>query len=507
MKILLFNPLYRFPLKGGYEKYFVRSGSRWPHSGIKKKGELPHYLPFPFFLAYSAAWLKREGFEVVVADCVALDIGEEGFLEIFSKEAPDAVFFETTTPTIAMDMALVKKLKDLNPGVKVIAGGPHSSVYPAEMLKGNRGVDYVIRGEYEEGVVELLKCLRDNGDPARVAGITYRNAGELMETAPRPLIDPLDSLPAPAYDMFPASWRAEPDLYWDGFCQHRPAVQMHASRGCPYRCNFCLWNQVMYGNGKYRTFRSARVLAEMEELVKRYGVKEIYFDDDDFTINKAHVEELCRGLIEKKLDVKWSCMGDAINLTEELVALMAESGCVGIKFGVETGSSRMIKDLGKPVNLEKVKEVVRWCAAVKIKTHATFALGLLGEDERSAEETLLYLEDLGTDTIQVSIATPFPGTKFFEAAEREGLLKTKEWDKYDGKAGEVISHRYLDLDRVEAMRVTAMRRWLFKRLASPGWVARQAYYFFRVLRGLGPLFIFRQLRSLLREESVISGEK
>ncbi len=506
MKVLLFNPLYRTELRGGYEKYFIRSGSRWPHSGIKKPSELPHYLPFPFFLAYSAAWLKADGFDVVTADCVALDMTLDGFYELFKKEAPDAVFFETATPTIGMDKELARRLKELRPGCAVILGGPHTTVYPYETLKDCAGADYVLRGEYEETLLELMRCLRAKGDLSAVAGAAWRRDGEPVENAPRPLIDPLDKLPEPAYGMFPASWAPNPSIYWDGFCQHRPAVQMHASRGCPYRCDFCLWNQVMYSNGKYRTFSSQRVLAEMEKLVKEYGAKEIYFDDDDFTINKSHVEAVCRGLIEKRLGVKWSCMGDAINLSEELVGLMADSGCVGIKFGVETGSPRMMKTLGKPVDLEKVKAVTRWCAARGIKTHATFSLGLLGEDEASAGETLAYLEGLDTDSIQVSICTPFPGTRFFAAAEKEGLLKTRDWEKYDGKASEVIGHKNLDLDRAEAMRARAMKRWIFRRLSSPRWVVRQARYFFRILGGLGPRFIAAQAMVLLREEKAFAKE-
>jgi radical SAM superfamily enzyme YgiQ (UPF0313 family) len=505
MKIFLFNPLYSFPLDGKREKYYIRSGSRWPHSGIKRKGSLPHYLPFPFFLAYAAAWLRKEGFEVVTCDCVALDMPLNGLLALMEQERPDVLFFETATPTINLDTDLAGKIKQRLGSSLLILGGPHSSVYPGELLSKSAEIDFVLIGEYEESLVELCRALRDKLPVPAVKGVAYRDEGVAKLTGPRGLIDPLDKLPEPAYDMFPSSSQPDPGIYWDGFCQHRPALQMHASRGCPYRCNFCLWNQVMYGGGKYRTFPPGRVAAEMVLLAARYGAREIYFDDDDFTINRAHVEAICRALLSSGARLKWSCMGDAINLSEDLVALMARSGCVGIKFGVETGSPRMLKDLGKPVDLDRVKDVARWCAAHKIKTHATFSLGLLNEDAQSAEETLSYLEGLDVDTIQVSICTPSPGTKFFEYAEKEGLLKTRDWEKYDGKASEVIRHRHLDLEKAEAMRSRAMKRWLLKRLLSPAWVARQMRYFLRVLRGLGPSFLLGQALSLLREEKVLSS--
>jgi radical SAM superfamily enzyme YgiQ (UPF0313 family) len=505
VKFFLFNPLYSSPVGEKHEKYFIRSGSRWPHSGIKRRGRLPHYLPFPFFLAYAAAWLKRDGFAVTCCDCVALDMPLSGLLDKLAQEKPDVVFFETATATIGQDLALVSDIKGILPEAKVILGGPHSTVFPAQTLAENPAVDLILTGEYEEALAELAAALKSGAPLQGIAGLAWRAPGGPAYNGRRPLIEPLDKLPAPAYDQFPASWRPDPAVYWDGFCQHRPAIQMHASRGCPYRCDFCLWNQVMYSNGRYRTFSPARVAAEMKELAGRYGAREIYFDDDDFTIIAAHVDALCGEIRRLGLNVKWSCMGDAINLTEELVGKMAAAGCVGIKFGVETGSPRLLKTLGKPVDLEKVKLVTRWCAARGIKTHATFSLGLFDDDLASVNETLSFMESLDSDTIQVSVCTPFPGTRFFDKADKAGLLKTRDWEKYDGKASGVAAHPALDLDEVEKLRSRALRRWLLRRLLSPGWVLRQARYFFRVLGGLGPGFVWGQLRDIWEEERLLGG--
>ncbi|MCX5792368.1 MAG: radical SAM protein [Elusimicrobia bacterium] len=504
MKFLLFNPLYTFPSGKNHEKYFVRSGSRWPHSGIKRKGTTPHYLPFPFFLAYAAAWLRRENFEVCACDCVALDLPLSGLLQKIAGEKPDAVFFETATATITSDLALAGEIKRLLPRVLVILGGPHSTVYPEAILKEHPAVDFILLNEYEETLVELAAALRGGTSPALVAGLVLRDGAGAKFTSARALIDPLDKLPEPAYDLFPASWRPDPALYWDGFCQNRPAIQMHASRGCPYKCDFCLWNQVMYSNGKYRIFPAGRIVDGMQELQRRYGAREIYFDDDDFTINAKQVEAVAAEIIARGLKIKWSCMGDAINLSPELVRKMAEAGCVGIKFGVETGSPRILKTIGKPVDLGKVKQVIRWCAACGIKTHATFSLGLFDDDMESVGETLTYLEGLDSDTIQVSVCTPFPGTRFFDKAESAGLIKTRDWEKYDGKASDIVSHHKIDLGDVERLRAAALRRWLFRRLLSPAWVLRQARYFLRVVRGVGPAFVFAQLRGILEEEFLIS---
>ncbi len=499
MKILLANPLTTVSSSHSYEKYFIRAGSRWPHSGVKRKGTLPHYLPFPFYLAYAAALLRNEGAQVIVADCVALDMHEPQFLELVAKEKPDLLFFETTTPTIVYDCALTQKIKQHSRSTLVVLGGAHATVFAKELLATEPSIDYIVRHEYELSLLNLRRCLEAKADPVKVKGISYRSAGIVTQTENAPLVS-LGLLPPPARDLFPAPWAANPAVYWDGFCQKHPAIQMHASRGCPYRCNFCLWNQVMFHNGQYRVFVPSRIVDEMQDAVTRYGAKEIYFDDDDFTINQKHVAEFCQELLARKLNVSWSCMGDAINLTEDTVKLMAQSGCIGIKFGVESGSPRMLASLGKPVNLEKVKQVIEWCARYRIKTHATFSLGLYGDDMESIKETLTFMHSMDSDTIQVSICTPFPGTKFFELAKQDGCLKTQVWEKYDGKASDVVSYPGIDWQAVEKLRHHALRRWFMAKLLSWRWVSKQAYYFFRILAGLGIPFFVKQIVSIYRDE-------
>lgn len=500
MKILLTNPLYRFPAGRRHEKYFIRSGSRWPHSGIKRTGTLPHYLPFPFALGAAAAWLRDSGFAVQVLDCVAADASLERLEELVRQEAFDVIFLETTTPTIGHDLACAARLKAVRPEARIVLGGPHSSVFPREILAANPAIAVILRHEYEEILLNLVTTLAADGDLAGVRGIVYRAGGEIRETAAAAPIEPLDRLPEPAYDLFPAPWRSDPTVYWDGFCQHRPALQMTSSRGCPYRCDFCLWNQVMYRNGKYRTYSALRVVDAMERVVQRYGVREIYFDDDDFTVSARHVTAICEEIRRRNLSVAWSCMGDAINLTADLVRLMAASGCVGIKVGVETGSPRMLRRLGKPLNLANIQHVVSWCAAARVKLHATFALGLEGDDRQSVDETLAFMETLEADTIQVSFCTPFPGTRFFDHAARDGNIRTTDWERYDGKASEVVAYPGLDFEQVDALRRRALRRWLFGRLRSPFWLGKQLRYGLRTLRGLGPRYFFRQVIALLTDE-------
>ena len=486
-------------LNGRYERYFIRSGSRWPHTGVKLRGTVPHYLPFPFFLAYSASLLRDEGFEVHVIDSVALDLDEAGFIDKARYIKPDLIFYEVPTPTSEYDLILAAKLKKTLSDVIIVLGGTHATTFSCEILTLNNSVDFILKGEYELSLLSLVKAIRD-GQNEFQAGVVYKKDGTIVDMGNSLLIEPLERLPFPARDIFPSNNSPDPLIYWDGFCQSYPAIQMHSSRGCPHRCYFCVWNQVMYNNGKYRTFAAKRVVDEMEENVNRYGAKEIYFDDDDFTVSRTHVFAICDEIVRRGLRIKWSCMGNAANLDEEVVKKMSHAGCVGIKFGVESGSPKILKGIGKQVNLENVRNVARICVKYRIKSHATFALGLLGETGEDIKRTMKFAESLPVNSLQVSIATPFPGTSFFAAAQKAGFLRSREWRLYDGKTREVVAYPSLDWREVESLRRKGLRAWFLNILISPSRFIGQFYILFRTIKGLGFFFFVNKLHSTIIDE-------
>lgn len=499
MKILLANPSCKTKFSKKYEKYFIRSGSRWPHSGVKFNGWPPHYLPFPFFLAYAAGLLLQEGFKVEVIDGVALDYNDEQFLSKINQIRPDIFFMEVTTATIKHDLEIVKDINKRQ-RVPIILAGTHASVYAAALLKDFSFIDYVIKGEYEFTLVELIKRISKGQDLIGLKGVVFRRENEIIDTGFSTLVDPLDKLPLPARHLFPSNDSPDINRYWDGFCQCWPAIQMQASRGCPYRCYFCAWNQIMYNNGKYRIFSVKRVVDEIEEVKNKFKAKEIYFDDDSFTIDKVHVLSICDEIIKRKLKIKWSCMGDAINLDEEMLKKMVESGCVGIKFGVESGSPKILEKLGKPLNLERVKEIVGLCLKYKIKSHASFTLGLLDETKEDAEKTIKFAQNLNVDSMQISIATPFPGTMFFNNVEERGFLISKDWKLFDGKVSELISYPDLNCTDIEKYRQRGWRIWFLKKLISPGKIMRQFNIFLITLKSLGIRIFFVKLFSVIIDD-------
>ncbi len=485
LKTCLLNPLFTEPIDGKRERYFVRSGSRWPASYTKPIGQVGRYIPFPFYLAYAAAILERSSFPVTVTDAVAKNLPVEKVLSFVRDERPDLVVYETTTPTLRRDLSLAGQIKAVHPKAEIALCGPHATTFPREVLREEPSVDYVLLYEYENTLHDLVVKKAGGEDLASLAGIAYRRDGDVVLQPRYQPIDPLDQLPFPARHLFPDAGGPDPYVYWDGFCQHRPAVQMHASRGCPFRCDFCLWVQVMYRDGKYRTFSPGRVVDEMEEAVNRFGAKEIYFDDDDFTINKKHVLGICSEIRRRGLHVPWSCMGDAVVPDEEMIDAMADAGCVGMKFGVESAAPRILERLGKPVDLDRVRQVARWCSRRNIKTHATITFGLWDEDRETMEMNLAFVKDLDVDSVQFSITSPFPGTRYFREMEEAGRLKSRNWEDYDGSRSAVVAFPHLRLEEIQTFCGRASARWLLTKMRDPRWIVRQVRYLLRLAQGQG----------------------
>lgn len=478
MKVLLLNPPYRVKVNNKYERFFVRAGSRWPYSEYKRISEPSIYRPFPFFLAYTASLLIKNGYKVEVIDGVALQYTKEEFLEKVLSKSVDVVVIEIAPFSINEDIELAKMLKSKNSFVITIAVGPFVPLL-IEYIKEKNGFDYAVNGEYEFAVLEVVEFLKIEKE-VKVKGVSNLK-NEHLDSSYTGLIEPLDSLPFPSREIFPSNECSKIDEYWDVFCQLRPAVQMHTSRGCPYRCYFCLWNQVMYREGKYRTFSVKRVVDEMELIVKKFNAKEIYIDDDDFTINKNRVREICDEIMKRGLKLKWSFMGDAINLDEKLISRLSESGCIGIKFGVESANKEVLKTLGKPVNLEKVKDMVKWCKKYGIRTHATFTFGLYNETIGSLNETLEFAKKLDTDSVQFSIATPYPGTRFYNELISTNRINNFDWMNYDGSCRCVISYPGLSSDEIENIFKSAFKKWLICKFINPFWVLRQVKFLLRTI--------------------------
>jgi len=327
MKILFANPAYRISIDNFNERYFFCAGSRCPWSLIKNKNAFPRYSMFPFFMGYAAALLEKNGFEVKVIDAVPLNISAGEFIKKALYIEPDIIIFEPATTSINFIIEISKVLKDKTNAITVFTGS-HSTVFAHEILKNNKHIDFILSGEYEFSLLNLIKYIKNNDVKIQdIEGIVYRSMDETVKNEKTTFQD-INDLPMPARHLFPSYDNNSLNLYHDGFCQNRPAIQLHSSRGCPFRCSFCLWTQVMYKQGLYRMFHPERVVEEMMHVIENHCAKEIYFDDDDFTANREHVLSVCKKIKDNNIKIPWSVMGDAIVTDEEMLFEMKKAGCM-----------------------------------------------------------------------------------------------------------------------------------------------------------------------------------
>jgi len=450
MNIFLGNPPWRKANRLG-----VRAGSRWPFTMEVPEGTriLP-YVPFPFFLAYAAAVLERERFPVMLIDGIAEGLTEEEYLAKVTAFNPDLVLHETSTASIDVDLAIAKRLKE-STSARIALTGPHASVIGEQILSDNPFIDFILAGEYELTLLDLCAHLMNATPLGEINGLSFRKPDGTIQTNPRrPSIKDLDSLPWPSRHFLPM------ENYRDAFCgMPHPMLQMWASRGCPYRCIFCLWPDVMYGDHEYRTRDPGNVVDEVEHCQKKYRFKSFYFDDDTFNLGKARIITLCREIKKRNLGIPWAAMCRADTIDEEMLREMKDSGLIAVKYGIESASQEIVNASGKKLDLKKVERAIELTRKLGIRFHLTFAFGLPGETPETIEKTIEYALEKDPDCLQFSLATPFPGTAYHEQLKKTGNIVAGSWEEYDGSGKSVIRTDRLSNRDLEHWLAEAYRLW------------------------------------------------
>ncbi|MFH0753821.1 MAG: radical SAM protein [Candidatus Omnitrophota bacterium] len=444
MKVFIINLPWE---KGGL--WGVRAGSRWPH--IKTSLER-HYSPFPFFMAYAAALLKREGVEVCLIDSLAEQITLDNLLSMIDAGKPDLVVAETSSPSLLNDLMILNKLPAKLP---VALCGPEVSIRDLHFLKERPRITYVFVGEYEFTLLELVQCLKAGQDLSGVKGLIYRAQGQCVTNPPRPLLENLDDLPWPLRDGLPM------EKYNDtpGGIPF-PSVQMWSSRGCPYHCLFCSWPQLMYQSHRYRTRSVTDVVDEMEYLVNVKGFKSVYFDDDTMNVGKQRMMALADEIKRRCLNVPWAMMARADLMEEDVLENLCSAGLAAVKYGVESGDQRLVDNINKKLDLQKLERMVRFTQSIGIKTHLTFTFGLPGETHETIQKTIDFARHLDPDTLQFSITTAFPGTQYYRELETRGHIVSRDLQDYDGNSRSML--RTACLSAKELQRAKQDADWLWQ---------------------------------------------
>ena len=446
MKILLSNPPWS---KKGF--YAVRAGSRWPHF----EAESMQYMPFPFFMAHACSWLEEHGYKPKMIDSLALKQNHSQFYEQVERYQPDLLCMEISSFSMENDLSIAREMKKRIPSLKVVFMGLANEMEQETFVLQHREVDYFLVGEYEDTLLELVQKLEGKQNFTSLLGCTFvRTDGTFSGFKRRPLQPNINVYPWPARDQLPMlNYHDEPGNI------STPSAQMWASRGCPFKCIFCAWPQIMYGNNDYRTRDIIDLADEFEWLIKEWRFKSIYFDDDTFNVNKKRIKAFCEELIRRGLNVPWAAMSRADLVDEKLLRVMRASGVQALKFGIESADQNAVDNMEKSLNLTKAVQNIRLTHNYGIKTHLSFMFGLPGETRESCEKTLQMAKDLNPESLQFTVASPFPGSKFMKHLEDKGHLVGKVTDA-DGFRTSVVRTEAMSNEELEDFVAYAQNQWL-----------------------------------------------
>jgi anaerobic magnesium-protoporphyrin IX monomethyl ester cyclase len=371
----------------------------------------------PLGIACIAGFLRENGVAVSILDAEAEGLSLHQMKQRFAECKPDVVGVTSMTPTVHDDLDVASIAKEM--GAKVVIGGPQANAMPVETLSCEN-VDFVVQGEGELPMLRLLDALNDLIPFSEVPGLMYiEEDGRIKQNAPF-INNDLDSLPFPAWDLMPF------ELYHSIISKDRLAT-VSPNRGCPFHCGFCFKQP----SDKKVRFRNPYLVAdEIEMLVKDFKVKEINLVSDTLTVKKDFVFLLCEEIIKRNLTVSWIAPTRADCVTKEMLRIMKRAGCRSLRFGVESGSPRILESMRKECDLETMARAFRWAREIGIETFAYLIVGYIYETEESAQETLDFVNVIKPDLLMYNFATPMPGTRLWEQVVAEGMVDPDYWKRF-----------------------------------------------------------------------------
>ncbi len=372
---------------------------------------------FPIGLGSISGTLRDRGFSFDIIDADALNIDIDEILRRIVKLKPRIIGISTYTACIGVTQKIAGSLKKVMEDSIIVLGGHHAFAARGELLN-ECPCDIVAIGEGEGLFADICDCILNKKDLNTVKGIYFRdNSGKARYTGERPYIQNLDELPRPAYELFPM------DRYmghffrgWTSGCR-TPFINMMTSRGCPFTCGFC--SNVLWGK-KVRFQSPERVISEIDYLVRSYGIKQLAFFDDSFTLDMKRAERICDLLIEKRYNLDISCATRADLLNDNLLEKMTRSGFRWIGIGIESGNERILKKISKGQSLKRYSDALKMIARHRIASYGSVIFGYPGEDKSTMRDTLSFMLANPVHLPQISIFVPYPGTPIYKELVEQG---------------------------------------------------------------------------------------
>jgi radical SAM superfamily enzyme YgiQ (UPF0313 family) len=427
MKILFIDPpFHRFM---GFYRFYYPLGLAYMSAVLTEKGhECLIYDAEQMKGAVSQSWSEAsENYRLYMqgTEDEHHEVWKE-LRQVLDKFSPDLVGITMLSVKVPSAFRAAAVCKTWNPDLPVVTGGDHATVFPEKALQ-NHDFDIVVRGEGEMTILDVVEHLENGKRLHGIAGISFREDGEIIHNAPRPLIRDLDSLPFPMIEALM------------GVGSYRPVDfgAIMASRGCPYDCTFCGVFNIWSKKARFRA--PSHVILEIKYLYDKYGTHYFSFRDASFTINRKWVEELCAGMMNLGYDIQWECLTRPDLLDEPMVQLMQQAGCVTIRLGIESGSPELLKKMKKRMDLDEVRKAAVLLNKYQFYWSAYFLFGTPDETPETMQETMAFINEIDPPFVTIARFAPIPGTEMYDDLVKSGRIDP---DTNWGKEGNQQKHTH-----------------------------------------------------------------
>lgn len=419
-----------------------------------------HIVHPPIGLGYLASFLRESGYEVDIYDGTLYDAAENDFLNKISDYQPDLIGISLFCRGHNKVKNLVSKIKKTFT-IPIVIGGPQASALP-EYILWDFGVGFVVIGEGELTMKNLVEEIEGGYKKYDlIDGLGYRDGNKIKINKRRSLISNLDSLPFPAWDLMPPEkYRIVPIL---SPAKEFPIAPIITTRGCPYECTFCATN--ITWEQRFRKRSPMNVIQEIKYLINNFGVKEVHFCDDNITLNRKYIEDICTLLLQEGISIPWQCPNGVRvdTLDRDLLQKMKKVGCYSIGLGIESGNQRILDKNKKSLNLQKVKVVLEDIKDVGINSYGFFIIGLPGETEETIWDTIRFAIENPFDRVWFCVLAPYPGSEIFNQLLREQNISLEDfpWDKLDTNTA-LIGNNGLSSNTIEKFQKIAVRKFYLR---------------------------------------------
>lgn len=394
-------------------------------------------------LGYIAGYLRGKGISCVVIDSKLEGIDLNTIEETLRKHRPDIVGLTAMTHDILQAEKVAKSVRKILPQTTIVIGGPHATALPYGTLRDYPIFDIVVFGEGEYTFYDLITALDGKKDLAEIKGIGYREEERIQINEPRSMIQNLDELPFPAWDLFPKA----------------PLYPIITTRGCPFRCIFCMR---VLGN-KVRKRSPRNVVDEIKMLINEYQAKEITFVDETFAIDLKHTERIL-DLMTQELPEKimWGTTTRVDRVNYELLMKMKQAGCYHVGFGVESGNEDILKNTKKGITIDQVIKAIETTKRVGLETSVFFILGHPFETRQTIADTIKLAIKLKTTFVSFGIMVPYPNTEVYEMAKKGfGGYKilSQDWRDFNKQIGNALELEGLSRKDLEKLQLLAYAKF------------------------------------------------